>query len=361
VTRLVPVALVLFACVPPASATERCALVIASQPEPEAAALASVRRALAARCQPIDDAALRAVLEGFDRPPTAEERVREALARAHARMRRFDGAGVHQALEEARTAATELPPTAEGRQLFAQLALHSAEQALVERDAAAQLKALRLALAAEPELQLDEALASPPMVALLARARAELSRAPRVAVPIDSKPPGARVWAAGWRGETPLTVELAEGPTIVWLSRPGHRSRALQVAVANGAPITSELKPLTEAERLRPLVDAIRQSAGDARRQSALALASELQVGAVAVLDPGATAPVLFEPPRPFVAAATVNELPVVSTRTKARRLWYKRAWPWVLIVGGAAAAATAVGVGVGYGTQQPATLTCCR
>src|SRR5438445_9971687 len=153
-----------------AAAAERCALVVASQPQPEPAALETLRRSLAGHCRFEAPPAIRAVLEGFERPPSAEERTREALARAHARMRRFDTGGVQQALDEARSAAALVPPTVEGRQLTVQLALQQAELlSVVSPDAAAQVRTMRLALAADPDLTLDDARASPAMVQLLKR------------------------------------------------------------------------------------------------------------------------------------------------------------------------------------------------
>jgi len=343
----------------PARAAERCALVVAAQPEPDEAALEAARRALPG-CELVADPALRGVLEGFERPATPEERARDAMGRAHGKLRRFDAAGVHQALDEAWAAAVELPANAEGRQLVVQLALEQAELAVIEHDAAAQVRAMRLALAVDPELRLDEGRASPATVALLGRARAEAAHAAPVTVEIVSQPPGAQVWAGGWRGETPLSQALPEGPAVVWLSRPGYRNRALRLTVAPGARVDAALEPLSEAERLRPLVDALRQSAGETRRQPALALAAALGVHAVAVVEASGGAPTVYapEPPAPAAVAADLLVIPAAPSR---RSPWYKKTWPWVLIVGGAAVAATAVGVGVAYGSPSVPTLSCCR
>lgn len=348
-----------------AHAAERCAILVASQPQPDPAGLAAVRQQLAARCRFDEPAPLRAVLEGFERPPSPEERAREALARGHARMRRFDAAGVLQALADARGAAAAAPPTVEGRQLFVQIALQEAElDAISGRDAAAQVRAMRLALAADPDLTLDEARASPAMAQLLKRARAELAAAPRVAVRIESQPPGAAVWASGWRGETPVVVELPAGPSLVWLARAGYVGRALTVEGAEGARVSSALEPLSDAEQLRPLVDAVRQAPADRRREAVLAVGASLALDAVVIVEPGVKAPAIVEvapalaaaPPAAVVAAAAGAPSP-----TRAQRPWYKKAWPWVLIVGGAAAAATGVGLGVAYRGGQDISLSCCR
>ena len=347
-----------------AAATERCALLVASQPQPEAAALEALRHSLAGRCRFEEAPPVRAVLEGFERPPSVEERTREALARAHARMRRFDAAGVEQALEEARSAAVAAPPTVEARQLFVQLALQEAELgAVLGHDAAAQTRAMRLALAADPDLTLDEARASPAMVALLKRARVELLAAPRVHVRVASQPPGAGVWAAGWRGETPISIELPVGPAIVWLARAGHRGRAVVLDAADGAEVSTALEPLSDAERLRPLVDAVRQAPADRRQQTSLAVAAELRVDAVVVLEPGATSPTVYEAVAPRILPTTPPPAaaPIVATPSPRRHPWYKKAWPWIVIVGSAAAAATAIGVGVAYGGGQDLSLSCCR
>jgi hypothetical protein len=232
---------------------------------------------------------------------------------------------------------------------------------MIEKDAEAQVRALRLALAVEPQLRLDAARGSPAMVALLEHARDQLERAPRAIVPVSSEPPGARVWAGVWRGETPVALELAEGPAVVWLWHPGHARRAVLLDVARGASVAATLRPLSEVERLRPLVDAVQQAPRESRRDAVLTLAAALGVDAIAVVDAGAPTIYRRETYRETPSAA----LPIARNRPvhepRSVRPWYKKAWPWVLIVGGAAAAATAVGVGVGLGTSQAPTLSCCR
>lgn len=363
-----PLALLLLGAVGAhAHAGESCAIVVAAQPEPDATALKSVRQKFGG-CRFVADAEMQPALERFDRPPPVEERVRDALASAHARMRRFDTVGVRQALDDARRVASELPATSEARQLMVSWALQSAELAGIAHDAAAQLRAMRLALSVEPELQLDAGRNSPTMVALLLAARSQRARAQRVGVPIASEPAGAQVWAAAWRGETPATVELPAGPTIVWLSQAGHHSRIVEVNASDGARVKETLAPLAPAERLRPFVDAVRQAAPDWRRQPALALAAAVGVDGVIVVDPDGVAKLYDTPPPlapPPVASAAATPPPaaptVALTAASSRRPWYKRTWPWVLLVGGAAAAATAVSVGVVYGAPPSVSLSCCR
>jgi hypothetical protein len=310
---------------------------------------------------------LQAALERFTHRPSPEERAREALARAHARLRRFDAAEARRALDEARAAAGELSPTPEARQLAVQVSVQEAELALVQNDNAGGVRAMRLALAADPHLALDETRVAPPLVALLARARDELAHAHAVTLTVISQPPGARVWAGeAWRGETPLALELPEGPTLLWLARDDFRVHALAARATAGATLTATLEPLDPADRLRPLVDAVRQTAGAARREAALALAGAIGVDALLVVDAGSS-PELYG--RPRAAAAAPAPAPAVDVAAPApralspapRQPWYKKAWPWLLIAGGSAVAATAVGLGVRFGTSTINTITCCR
>jgi hypothetical protein len=344
-----------------AAAAKRCALVVASQPEPEPAILDAARRQVADRCRFIEDAASRGALERFARPTSPEDLLRDALARAHARMRRFDAAGVHDALDQARAAVTSLPPTTEAQKLVVQVALDAAELAIIEQDSAAQLRAMRLALAVEPSLRLDDARGSPVMLALLARARGSLERAQRMSIPIESQPAGARVWTGGWRGETPMALELSEGPALIWLSRAGYRSRAVPIDVTPSTRIAVTLEPLSEGERLQPLVDALRLTPRESRPQPARALAAALGVDAVVVVEAGSPTPIVYAAEMPAPAAERISPPARPATTAARPRPWYKKTWPWIVIAGGATLAATAVGVGVGVGAAPPPTFTCCR
>jgi hypothetical protein len=174
------------------------------------------------------------------------------------------------------------------------------------------------------------------------------------------------VWVAGaWRGETPLSLELPDGPTLIWLVHPEARTRALVAQASAGAAVTAKLEPVEAAERLRPLVDAVRQTAGGARREAALALAGAIGVDALVVVEPGSEPEVYGRrPPPPPAASAPPPLLAAPTLRAVSpprQRPWYKKPWPWVLIVGGAAVAATAVAVGVTLGTSTVGTITCCR
>jgi hypothetical protein len=351
-----------------ANADEKCALVVASEPAPNAAALGAARASLASRCRFVSDPELLATLERFVRRPAPEERGREALARAHARLRHFDAAGARRALDEAWAAAGEMHPTTEARDLAAQVRVQEAELGLVQNESAAGVRAMRLALAAAaPRLVLDEARLSPPLLALLTRARSELAHAKPVGVSVTSQPPGARVWAAGsWRGETPLSLELPEGPNLVWLVRDDFRPYALAFEAGAGqAAAAATLVPTDPAERLRPLVDAVRQTSGGARKEAASALARALDVDALLVVETGSS-------PELYARSEAATPAPVSLRRDAAlplqlraaappRRPWYKKPWPWIAIVGGTAVAATAVTLGVTFGTSTVTTITCCR
>jgi hypothetical protein len=363
VIRALAIVALVGVALPAAAETQRCALVVASDPGPDPVTLEAVRTALASQCRFAADATLQTALEGFARRPLPGARVRDALVRAHARLRRFDADGVRHALDEASAAAGDLPPTPEARVLAAEVRVQEAELALVQNDSAAGLRAMRLALAANAALTLDESRATPPLLALLLRARADLAQAGRVAVTITSQPAGARVWAeGGWRGETPLVIELPRGPTLVWFARDGFRIRTLIGDASTGATLQATLEALNSAERVSPLVDAVRQTAGGARREAALALAGAIAVDAIVVVEAGAS-PQLYA--RPLALAPARREPARRASPLLPQRPWYKpwyrKAWPWILVVGGAAAAATAVAVGVTFGNSTTTTLTCCR
>src|SRR5437879_3753874 len=101
------------------------AVMVGAPPAPESPRLEAARAALAKTYQLSERPGLRGLLEGFARPPSVEERVRAALDRAHAKLRRFELAAVREALAEAAGAAAELPPTSEGRALAAEVAVRT--------------------------------------------------------------------------------------------------------------------------------------------------------------------------------------------------------------------------------------------
>jgi hypothetical protein len=305
----------------------------------------------------LDDPGARAVLERVVRVASPEERVRAALERAHQRLRRFELAAVKQSLEDARAASLELPPSPEGRALAAEVAVREAEAALVDNDAERARAALSFAFAIEPALIIDPVRESPPLVEQAGRARAEREAAPRVRIRFESTPPGARVLAgAAWRGETPLELELGAGPQLVWLAREGHQTRAQLVDAQAGGRVSFTLAPLDEAARLQPLVDAVRRSEGEPRRQAALALAAALRVDVIAVLG-GADAPILYERATP---APLAGEL-ATPRRAPSSRRWYQKGWVWGVVAGSALVLGAVAGVAGYYGQPERVVGTCCR
>ncbi|HUS66804.1 MAG TPA: PEGA domain-containing protein [Kofleriaceae bacterium] len=327
-------------------------------PGPDEPHLEQARATLGRGCRLLDDARTREVLERISRTSSAEERVRSALQRAHLRLRRFDFAQVQQLLDEARAAAGALPPSAEGRALAAEVGLREAEVALVAGDVAAQMRGMSLALAIDPALKLDPAREPPTLVQLLEHVRAERGSRARLNVRVETTPPGARLFVAGeWRGETPLMVDLVQGPHVLWLSRDGYRARAERVVASAGVAVEVALEPIGEVERLRPLVDAVRQSDGERRGQAALALAAALGVDSVAVLDAGADAPALYTRPPPVVPRGAELR----RAEAPRPRPWYRRGWVWGTIAGAAVVIGVVAGVAGYYGTPEQVSATCCR
>lgn len=372
-TRAAALALVL-AAAPAAAEPARpsAALVIGEALGDDPARLDAARARLQRTHRLLDDARTRAVLEGFERSPPAEERTRDALGRAHERLRRFELPAVRQALDEAAKASSELEPTAAGRALAVEVAVKEAELALVAREPDAARRAMALALSVEPRLALDPERHPPTLVLLLERTRGAIGAAPRSSLRITSTPPGARVYAGGaLAGETPLTVEtLASGPQLVWISHDGYRTRALRADAGPDAQVSVALEPLDEERRLRPLVEAVRQTDGERRRQAALALAAALDVDAVAVLEPRGDASVIYArvaralpPPAPLVAApalAAPAATALAPLTPPPRKPWYRRGWIWG-VVAGAAVAATVTGLAVYYTSRESLTWTCCK
>jgi hypothetical protein len=309
-----------------------------------------MRARLSSRFRLIDDAPRRFALERFDRKPPAEERVRAALLEARAQLRRFQLDAVDRSLAQAGTEATTLPPTGEGRALMAEIALRAAErQAMAGANDAALQEMLR-ALAVDT-MPLDPARHSPTLVELHERARAARQKAPLVRVGITTSPPGARVLEGGQqRGQTPLALELPAGPAVLWLALDGHRPVAHRFEARADSPVAVALEPLDEEERLRPLVEAVRRSAGEARRAAALALAGALGVDALVVIDAG-EAETIYERARPDL----------VQAQPQPHRPWYRRGWVWGVIAGTAAAVAVVAGVAGYYASAVEVQPTCCR
>ncbi len=345
-----------------AAPSTRAALVLAS-PGPDDARLAAVRSHLSAHYQLIDAAAVRETLEHFRRDPGPEERVREALGRAHQKLRKFDLSALSRALGEAREAAAGLPPTIEGRALYAEVSVREAEAAALAGDSAASAHHMRVALSADPSLTLDPARHPPALVELCTRARAELTAAPETGMGVATVPPGVRVFTAGaWRGETPLVLSgLKAGPQVMWFVRDGYRSKAVQRDTEQLVPtphppgsgptgdLPIMLESLDDSARLQPLVDAVRRTTGEGRRQAALALAAALEVAVVAVLDAG-DMPVEYR-------RETLRALETPLTPRK----WYQRGWVWGVVASGVIVVAVVAGVAGYYGQKEELSVSCCR
>lgn len=354
-----------------ARADSRCALVLLAPPVADAAAIARAGEAAAGRCR--IDPTMPAPLQGFDRPPPAEARADEALARAHARMRRFDLEGVRRGLADAWSALADLPPPRGGRERLVRWALQRAEAAIIEHDEAAERRALRLALSVDPDLELDGARAAPTLVTQAAAAREERARAPRRTVRVETRPAGARLWASGvedGRLVTPASLELPAGPEVLWLELPGHHGRLIELAVGPATvEVTAALAPLSPEERLRPLVEAVRAASPAERPAAAAALAAVLGVGALVLVEADGSSSLSRAPDTEARMAPATSEpssgaepvAPPVPPPRPAQRSWYRMAWPWVVLVAGAAVIGTAVTLGVVYGQPQPASLSCCR
>jgi hypothetical protein len=337
-------------------------LVTGAAPGPDAGRIETARDQLRTRYRVVDGP--RDALEGYTVPPSPEESTRDALERAHQRMRRFDLAGVRQALAEAREASTHLPPTDEGRRLAAVVALREAELAIVAKDRPGQRRAAAFALSIDPALTPDPQRVPPPVVELVAQVRQAIAKQARVRVRVETTPAGGRV-VMGDRSATaaPAEIEVPPGPLVVWGSREGSAPRALWLDKPSDA-IKIELEPLDDAARLRPLVGTLRQAAPEHRRSAALALADALGVDAVALLDADAREPAVYTrripalaaTPPPAPALVTPPEPPAPPPHTPV----YKRAWFWAVLGGVAVASAGAVAI---YYFAQPESVsyTCCR
>lgn len=330
---------VLFALAAAAAASAgeppRAALVVGAPPAPPADAIDRARADLARRYTLVDEAEARAVLEGFRRAPSPAERARAAIERAHALVRRFAMDQAFAALDEAEAAARELPPTAEGRALAAEVQVRRAAAALPAGRDAEAARAMALALSIAPGLALDPARDPPALLALCERVRSARA-ASRVEVAIESDPPGATIAVGGAElGPAPRTIDLPPGPAWIAAALPGRAARAEAIDAAAGARLTLALPPLGPADRLGPLVDALRVAGGEARAGTARALAEALAVDAIAVVE-GAGPLRIFSraAPAPAVRLVTLPPPPIP---------WYRRNWVWG--VGAAVAAAVIAGV----------------
>ena len=340
-------------------------LVTGAAPGPDPARIEAARDELRTRYRVVDGP--RDALEGYAVPPSAEENTRDALERAHQRLRRFDLAGVRQALAEARLAATRLPPTEEGRRLAAVVALREAELAIVAKDRPGQRRAAAFALSIDPALTPDPQRVPPQVVELVAQARQAMAKQAPMRVHVETSPPGGRITVSDRvAGSAPVDVEVVPGPVVVWASREGSAPRAVWIDKPSDT-IKIDLEPLDDAGRLRPLVGTLRQAAPEHRRTAALALADALGVEAVALLEADTPEPVVYTrriatlaatPPPP--AALVTPPAETAAAPPPRTTPVYKRAWFWAVIGGVAVASAGAVAI---YYFAQPENVsyTCCR
>jgi hypothetical protein len=346
------------------SAQAPSAALLIEAPSP-AARVEEARRQLSPRYRLVGERTL------LEEPTDRAAQPRAALERAHQRLRRFDLNAVASELADARAAAAALEPTAEARALTAEIEVREAELAIVQRDPRAQERAMALALSARPDLTLDPEREPPPLVALVARTRSAIARAPRAILHVESTPPGAQLWVGGVPcGTAPVELELPLMPQVISAVLDGYQPTSVRVADA-AHPVTLALRPLDGRQRLQQLVERIRRGDAAQRRQAAEALAAALPADAVFLLgSDGAlreltarTAPP--PPPRPIsLSPSSSAARPAIATTAAApapARPWYRRGWTWGIIAGVAAAAVVA-GV-VGYlATPPPAVdLTCCK
>jgi len=346
----------------PAARLPRAALVVGAVPGPDAARLALLRTELGARYLLLEDPRTRASLESVVHLPSPAERLGRALVRARQRLRRFDLAGVHDELREARTAAAQMSPTAQARALAAELGVREAELAVVEHDDAAAARAMALAISAAPSLQLSPGWYAPSLLSLASRTRAAAAAAPRRRSMIRTTPPGVEVTLGGaLRGVTPFTLDDSPNlPELVWLTRDGYLARA--EVLEPGADLNVSLQPLGESDRLAQLVDAVRGSEGERRLAAALALASALAVDVVLVTASDGSMPTAYA--RVSAPPPSLARPPIVAEKAEpasprplppSRKPWYRRGWIWG-VAAGLIVAGTVAGT-VGYFATTPETV----
>ncbi len=318
------------------------------------AAIARVRERLSETFMVVSEPANRRVLESFSEPEPAEKKVRDALERAKERLRVFDLPAVREALAEARSAATRLPPTPDGRRLAAEVAVREAATALIGKDRAEAQRAMRFALSADASLKLDATQEPPPLMALLAETRTTMAREPSARVQLRG-PVGLQACQLTC-APLPLSIDLPPGPAVIWAIGEGYLPQALWFEARPGGEVSIDPTPVAPAEALRPLVRDIRAASGEAQRSAALALANALRVDAIAVLDPSAPdSPAIYER-----VTAPVAVIPPVTQPPPEPQPWYRRPWVWGTAVGVGAAVVIAVVI-VGLSAPSQVQVQCCR
>lgn len=268
----------------------RAALVVGSPLPPGPAALALIRKKLAAGYAVLDDDATRKELEVLDRERSPELLVNEFLLEAMQRMRRLAWDEVQRTLDEAEPHVQLLPPTPGGRALLCAMAVRRAHIALLRGDSTAAALALQRGLSADPDFVLDPAQEPPPLVDLFERVREEIRKAPPARLTVVTHPKGATVVLAGVpRGPAPLELTVPAGMAVtIWAIRDGYQPRNVMVG-PEGQPARSvevRLDPWPPLFETRPLVDEIRLGGG-VRQTAAQMLARSLGVQSIVLAQVG--------------------------------------------------------------------------
>jgi hypothetical protein len=306
------------------------------------AELAERRAQLAQRYRLLDAAEVCRVLEREEPPTRPEDGVREALTAARLALRRFDMTSVSKALAAARERARGLGPDS-GRLLALELALDSAEAAVVDEQPSAALREMAVALSIDPALLLEAARFPPPVTGALAKARDLRAKARPVEVEIHTSPPGAQVVLGGKAvGSTPAHLTVAPGPSRLWLVREGMSPLSLEVDLQAGAVVEAPLVPVPLPLRAYPVVQALRSASGAERSQLGEALALALGVDGVALVASAHAEPTLI-----MRAAPTEGPpAPAMAVQTQAARPRHLLL-PALVLAAGVAMTVAAVGLGL--------------
>jgi hypothetical protein len=283
----------------------RAVLVVAAPGVLDEGVVQTAKHSLQGRYRLREEPELTAALESLKHEPAPEETVRVALAKAKERLRRFDLERAKAALDEGQRAAEGLTPSAGGVSCWTALEIARAEIALVEGNRAAAMAAMSIALSIDPALQIDPSMHAPPIVELLESARAMRQGAARRSVSVDAQPPATQVFVEGkLRGTVPAVIELPSAPSALWMVADGALPRVVISSPEAGDRVNTTLEPRPLALEVAPIVDAIRATTGEARRNACLALAEMLKVDAVALLKAPDSAPEIIEPARSEPIAA---------------------------------------------------------
>ncbi len=243
--------------------------------------LSTPRSELRRRYDLLDVEEVRQALEGAQRVVAPEESSREALRALTGALRRFDFEASRSALERAWQATRAVGPSAEGRSLALELCTLQAQLAVLTDDDALLTKAAAFSLSIDsrwvPEVRI------PPQVrARLTQARARLSTEAPTNREVKVLPASAKVVLDGTERPPGFLSTPAAG-AVVWLTAVGYDGQLVRLTEGR---VEVHLEAEGRAQRLQPLVAAVRSAREDARRPAAVALGKELAV-AVVLLDDG--------------------------------------------------------------------------